>query len=155
MKIKEEIESLDNFTEMIDNQIIKNRVVHLLEWYAKKATCYKRYYYVLSIALIIINASIPVIHQFEWEQSKIIVSSISATASIIASILTLVSVKDTWFRYRKHVELLKTECMLFNCRCGDYNEDDREKIFISNIENISSGERAYWKRFKNENKNEC
>ncbi|MCT4618218.1 MAG: DUF4231 domain-containing protein [Marinisporobacter sp.] len=154
MKLKEEIESLDNFTEMIENQIIKSRVKHLLEWYVKKATSYKCCYYILSIAMIIINASIPVIHQFKWEQSKIFVSSISAIASIIASILTLVSVKDTWFRYRKHVELIKTECMLFNCQCGDYSKEDREKIFIENIENIISEERGYWEKFKFKNENE-
>ncbi|OPD38846.1 hypothetical protein AL714_00320 [Clostridium botulinum] len=143
MKLKEELRSLNNFIKTIENEVIKNRVEHLLIWYVKKATYYKRMYYMLSIMITIINAIIPVINQLNWELKSLAVTIISSIASIIASIITLLSVKDTWFRYRKYVELLKTECMLFNCRCEQYSCNERERTFIYNIERIISDERDY------------
>ncbi|QZY56943.1 DUF4231 domain-containing protein [Crassaminicella profunda] len=136
MSLKEELLSLDHLTKSIDNEIIRNRVENLLNCYIKKATYYKYAYYTLSIVIIVINAGIPIVHHLHWGKSILFVSISSAVASVIASIITLLNIKDIWFRYRSNVKILKKECMLFNCECGNYDDKNREKIFISNIEDI-------------------
>ncbi|MFP3648060.1 DUF4231 domain-containing protein, partial [Paraburkholderia sp. SIMBA_054] len=86
--------------------------------------------------------------------SLILVSIIAGVASVLASILTLVSVKDTWFRYRKHAELLKRECILFNCHWGIYEDEDRERKLAVSVEEIISNEREYWEANKINKKGE-
>lgn len=134
--IKDEMLSLGHLTKSIDNEVIRRRIEDLLTYYTKKATYYQYAYYILSIVIIVINASIPVIHHLHLEKSIVIVSISSAVASVIASIITLLNIKDIWFRYRRNIKILKKECMLFNCQCGNYNGEDKEKIFIVNVEDI-------------------
>ncbi|MEJ8555146.1 DUF4231 domain-containing protein [Tepidibacter sp. Z1-5] len=150
MKLKDEIQAVKDMTKNIENEVIRQRVEQLLVWDVKKATCYKRAYYLMSIVIIIANASIPIINQM-WTgpNGRLTVSSISGLAGVIASILTLVNVKDTWFRYRKFAELMKTECILFINKCNPYNGENRECLFVNKIELIVSGERGLWEdKFK-------
>ncbi|WP_165773172.1 DUF4231 domain-containing protein [Bacillus mycoides] len=144
MSLKKELISLEFYTTNIKNEVTRNRISHLLEWYVKKGTYYKRTYYLINIIIVVINASIPIINQLKFSFSLILVSIIAGIASVLASILTLISVKDTWFRYRKHAELLKKECMFFNCHWGIYEDGEREKMLVVKVEEIINDEREYW-----------
>lgn len=148
MRLKKEKKSLRNFTENIDSKIIKERVDHILEWYICKASFYKTLYYSLSVVLIMINASIPIINQIEFRESSLLVSIISSVATVITSVITLFAMKDTWYRYRFSVELMKKECMLFNIKHKMYANADRNEIFIERFESIIENERAMWKSDK-------
>ncbi|MDP4146615.1 MAG: DUF4231 domain-containing protein [Bacillota bacterium] len=82
---------------------MKDRVENVLLWNINKAKYYKNMYYGMSIIIIIINASIPVINQIQnFDNSKLVVSITSAVAGVVASILTLIGIKDKWYRYRKY-----------------------------------------------------
>lgn len=149
LKLKDEIQAVKDITVNIKNKMIRDRVEQLLVWDVKKATCYKRRYYSMSIVIILANASIPIINQM-WTgpNGRLTVSIISGLAGVIASILTLINVKDTWFRYRKFAELMKTQCILFINKCDPYNGEDRECLFVNNIESIVSDERDHWESSK-------
>jgi len=41
MRLKNELKALQYYTKDIENELIKNRVIHVLEWYVRKATFYK------------------------------------------------------------------------------------------------------------------
>ncbi|MCR8744298.1 DUF4231 domain-containing protein [Romboutsia lituseburensis] len=153
--LSKEKESLEMYTSKIQDEYIKNRIDHILSWYINKATFYKRLFYTLSVILLVINASIPFINQLGLDDSPIIITGISTIATIITGILTLFTMKDTWFRYRNHVELIKSQCSLFNGQVGIYSKDNREKQLIRNIESIIDDERGLWKldKFKEENDN--
>ncbi|PFS25407.1 hypothetical protein COK45_05080 [Bacillus thuringiensis] len=154
VSLKNELNSLEFYTINIKSEVTKNRINHLLGWYVKKGTYYKRIYYLINSLIIIINASIPIINQLNFTFSLILVSTIAGVASVLASILTLVSVKDTWFRYRKHAELLKRECILFNCHWGIYEDEDRERRLAVSVEEIIHNEREYWEANKINKKDE-
>ncbi|GAA0864026.1 DUF4231 domain-containing protein [Paraclostridium tenue] len=147
-----ELESLVIYTEEIETKIIKDRLEHLLDWYVRKSIFYKRMFYILSIISIFINALIPVLAQLTWQEKDIIISGMSAGAGIITSILTLFTAKETWFRYRDHVELIKQECVRCISKSGDYKKiekkEDRECALIENVESIISAERALWGKLK-------
>lgn len=155
MRLKDELEFVGKILEYIENDVIKERVSHLIIWYCKKSTYYKRINYFLAILVIVINSTIPVINQSSFiveESNKLLVSSMSALASIIGSIAVLLNVKDTWYRYRKYCELMKTECILFINKCEKYSNEDREQIFVIQIEKIITDERNKWEisKFKND-----
>ena len=148
MWLKKELSSLQHYTKEIENELIRNRVSYLMEWYVRKCTYYKNIYYSLSVLLIVINASIPILNQTVWKYSKITVSIISSLATISTSVMTLFTMKDTWFRYRNSVELMKKECMLFSGRCNEYSRHYRETLFIKRFEDIIENERKTWQKNK-------
>lgn len=151
--LKKEINSIEIYTSNIVNKKIKYRIEDVLHWYIRKASFYKTLFYVLSMVLILINTSIPCINQLNVENSSILVTFISSIAAIITSALTLFTMKDSWFRYRNHAELIKKECSLFNAETGIYSESEKEKLLIVKIEEIIGQEILSWEARKKETNN--
>ena len=145
--LKKELNSLNIYTENIKDELIKKRIEHLLDWYIRKANFYKNLFYILSMLLIIINAIIPVLSGTQINNKDIVISCISSIATIITSSLTLFTMKDTWFRYRNSVEIMKSECIKFNCNLNEYNGNN-EIILAQTIEHIVENERDLWKQIK-------
>lgn len=98
MKLEDELSSIEIFTSNIENPVIKQRVYQVLSWNIIKSTRYKRMFYILSILILILNASIPVINQIE--KFPIVVTIIASISSVITGIITLINFKDVWYRYR-------------------------------------------------------
>ena len=138
MKLEDELSSIEIFTSNIENPVIKQRVYQVLSWNIIKSTRYKRMFYILSILILILNASIPVINQIE--KFPIVVTIIAS----ISSVITLINFKDVWYRYRVTAEKIKTECMLLNCRLGQYSCVNREKKFLIRIEEILAEDQESW-----------
>lgn len=145
--LNKELESIWIYTESINNDLAKKRIEHLLDWYIRKANFYKNLFYILSFSLIVINALIPVLINTEIMNKDLIISGISCIATIITSSLTLFTMKDTWFRYRNNVEVMKSECIKFSQKIGIYKDND-ESIIIENIEQIVKNERGLWEKMK-------
>lgn len=154
MKLKDEIESIDIFTRSIQDEIIKKRVHQVLEWNIKKATNNKRIFYCLSILILVLNASIPIINQLNGYAA--IVTAVSSIVTVITGVVTLINFKDIWYRYRLTTENIKRECIMLSCKYGEYKDEDRENKFIRNFEKILLDERDLWvrHRFENESENE-
>lgn len=146
--LTKELGTIDIYINGIENHIIKKRIEHILEWYIRKSTFYKNLFYWLSLLVILINAAIPIMNQMKFIYYENIVSIISAFASVFTSCITLFTTKDTWFRYRKSVELIKKECMLFSSKDEYYQDENRETLLIKNVENIISSERQSWEKVK-------
>ena len=99
-------------------------------------------FYILSILVLILNASIPVINQIE--KFPIVVTIVASISTVITGIITLINFKDVWYRYRVTAEKIKTECMLLNCRLGQYSCVNREKKFLIRIEEILAEDQESW-----------
>ena len=149
---KKELNSITIYINRIQDEDIKNRIKHILDWYMRKATFYKNLFYMLNFNLILINASIPVINQCIFDYKELTVSIISAIATVITSCISLFTMKDTWFRYRKYVENIKQECILFHCHRGRYRQQHLENDLMESIELLISEERQAWgnSKFSNE-----
>ena len=133
MKLEDELSSIEIFTSNIENPVIKQRVYQVLS---------KRMFYILSILVLILNASIPVINQIE--KFPIVVTIVASISTVITGIITLINFKDVWYRYRVTAEKIKTECMLLNCRLGQYSCVNREKKFLIRIEEILAEDQESW-----------
>ncbi|EOU1755917.1 DUF4231 domain-containing protein [Clostridium perfringens] len=142
MKLKDELEAIEIYTSEIKNTIIQKRVGQVLEWNIKKATKYKFLFYLLSIIIIILNASIPIINQINGYE--ILITIISSIVLALTSIISLINFKDTWHRYRYTAEAIKGECMRFNCRTIEYRDENRDTVFLERIERLISAERELW-----------
>ena len=107
MKLEDELSSIEIFTSNIENPVIKQRVYQVLSWNIIKSTRYKRMFYILSILVLILNASIPVINQIE--KFPIVVTIVASISTVITGIITLINFKDVWYRYRVTAEKIKTD----------------------------------------------
>lgn len=145
--LKNELESISIYIEEIKNNAAKKRIKDLFNWYIRKAVFYKRVYYILSFLLIAINAVIPVLISIDFEQREITIAILSFIATVITGSLTLFTVKETWLRYREHVEMMKSECIKFSQGIGEYKDKEESKL-IENIEKIVQNERDTWKSTK-------
>lgn len=143
--LEKELDSLDVYVFRITDNAIRLRIRHLLDWYIRKASFYKFLFYLLSMVLIVINALIPILNQSALENKDLIVSIGSSIATIISSALTLFTMKDTWFRYRNHAELIKEECMKYNSCYGDYYNNQNQSLLSENVELIIRSERNMWR----------
>lgn len=146
---KYEIGTINIYIEPIENEIIKKRIRQVLTWNIRKANFYKIGFYLFSILVIIFNASIPIFN--EISEKRVIITIISGIVFFLTSILTFINFKDSWYRYRLTIEIIKNECMKYNCRYGEYATEKREELFFVQIEKIILEERKLWidNRFKN------
>lgn len=145
---RNEIQNLENYYIKFSNSNNSAIINKTLEHYVQKSIFHKNLFFNLSIAVIILNASIPLINSIPDLKTNILTSIASTLTVIITSILTILAAKDNWMRYRSYAEELKTECNLFNNNIGEYsceNIELKEQRFILSFERINKSERTLWK----------
>ncbi len=137
----------------METNYIETRLNGQMEYYHKKCTRRRNEYYWLSGISIVINAAIPVlsIGIESTGRLKYVVAILSATTSILTSLLLLRNTKDTWVRYRSTYEKLKHEKVLFETSSGKYVTAN-EQEFILACEAIMMSEHTAWKELLNDTK---
>lgn len=116
-----------------------------MEYYNNKSVALRKEYYWLSGISIVINAVIPIL-SIGIESGgllKYAIAALSASASVISSILLLRKTKDTWIKYRSTYEKLQKEKILFETSSGKY-ATATEKDFILACETIMESEHDAW-----------
>jgi hypothetical protein len=152
-----EMKSLATYTVTLSDEKVSNAVKSTLEYYVKEACRNKFCFFLTSIISIILNATIPVLYQFEIDKIERIIIIISTISAIATSIAGLFWLKESWLRSRESAERLKSECNKFNGKVGKYNteEKEREDEFIMVFESIHTANLTQWKEsHKEENNND-
>lgn len=128
---------------------IDTRLDSQLEYYRAKCSNLRSEYYWLSGASIVINAVIPILSMGIESAGvlKYIIAALSASATVMSSILLLRKTKDTWIKYRSTYEKLKKEKVLFENSAGKY-ETATEKDFILACEEIMESEHNTWEELQ-------
>ena len=133
---------------------IGTRLNSQLEYYHNKCMKLRSEYYWLSGISIAINAIIPILSMGIESTGflKYVIATLSASASVMSSILLLRKTKDTWIKYRSAYEKLKREKALFENSAGIYAAAN-EGEFILACEDIMESELNAWVEL-NQNNNE-
>lgn len=146
---------ISNLLEKMDNENIKKYVAHQLYTYAEKARYNKRCYYIFSIISLSAPAIALVFNNLSeaTDSTKLLVSILSAVATIATGINSLVKFKETWIRYRSYCEILKREVTEYITGVGDYKakKDDKEakqEIFYQKLSKRIIEEENEWKNAK-------
>lgn len=134
----------------MEQEYVKNRLSGQMKYYKEKCASLKKEYYILSAANIILLALIPVVTLAadKFTPIKYIIASMSATASILSSILLLHRTKDKWLEYRSTYEQLKSEEAKYSFHIGIYadkEEKERDHLFMERCEDIMEREHTDWK----------
>ena len=147
MRNNNELINLEAYYVKLSNEKASRVINNTLVYYARQAIRYKRIFLILSVLTIVLNAGIPVINQID-DSNKLVITLMSSINLVIAGVLSLLSVKETWSRYREACEKLKIECNNFNAKACPYNSSNyrvNESFFLSTYEEITMAERKLWK----------
>ena len=133
----------------MNSNYIDTRLNNQLEYYHTKCSKLRLEYYWLSGISIVINAIIPILSMGIESAGalKYIIAVLSASVTVMSSILLLRKTKDTWITYRSTYEKLKKEKVLFENSAGKY-KTATEKDFILNCEEIMESEHIEWEELQ-------
>lgn len=164
MKKREKIETdkvyIPKLMEGIRDEQLRQQIEHELYTYARRAVFYKRCYYILTCATIILPALVSVVNVVPSDspnEIKLTVTILSAVSAVAAGVLGAANVHEHWTSYRSACENLKEEIFLYVKAVAPYDIDDskeRESKFVSNLLNLYHQENSRWKdnvRKKDEN----
>lgn len=139
---------------MLKTDYITNRLDKQMGYYHKKCISLQREYYIISIAIIVINAVIPVLSMGIDSVGvlKYLIASLSSLSSILSSVMLLRKTKETWVEYRSTYEKLKAEKILYETSSGRY-QNGAEEDFILVCETIMGSEHNAWKELVHNTQN--
>lgn len=126
-----------------------NRLAQQIEYYDKRSSRFKRWYFGLSILNIIVLALIPVISlgADSFPAVRVTVALLGAGAAIITSSLNLLKFKENWLEYRYTCEALKAEREKHEYQAGDYKGlkfDEADALLVERCEAIMTAEHSTW-----------
>lgn len=134
---------------------IQKRVDNQIEWYEKKAAFNKFRYRIIEIIIIVSGALIPFINSVtifypNKDPQTVPYPSLLFISSLLGFIITIVTglskmekYFESWTLYRTNAEVLKKEKFMYLNNAGQYSklpQEDRDKLFVENIEFILSSE---------------
>ena len=128
---------------------LSERLNPQIEYYDKRSSRFKRWYFGLSILNIIVLALIPVISlgADSFPAVRVTVALLGAGAAIITSSLNLLKFKENWLEYRYTCEALKAEREKHEYQAGDYKGlkfDDADALLVERCEAIMTAEHSTW-----------
>jgi hypothetical protein len=132
---------------MNEEKYLCDRLEDQINWYGKKSTSNKRYYYSFKTSEVILAAIVPFLIALSEKDElplKIVAGVLSVFVGIIASILIVFKFQEKWIQYRSTSENLKHEKYLFGTKSGIYASDPKFHVFVERIEFIISKENLDW-----------
>lgn len=149
-------EFLADMKEDKAKKYIVSRIIGQIDYYSKRSQQYQKWYYVLSIASVCLNAAIPIFVLLGNIESisflvKVIIALLSALAGIFASIITIMNYRELWVQYRVSCESLKAvmdRYFLGVAEFRDKNDDEKLEILEGICSDIMCKEHGIWKQLK-------
>jgi hypothetical protein len=124
------------------NEYYNKRYTSEVNWYDEKSISAKKWYYSLQISIIVIASLTPI---FAFSGSKWLTTFASIIVAVSTGIIKFMKVEENWINYRGVCELLKKESSYFKAGINEYSQlDEKEKIFVSRVENLISRENSTW-----------
>lgn len=133
-----------------------NYIEDQYHYYDKKSISCKKQYYVLVSLHIMTSALIPFIALLidVWPLARYIVAFMGSIVSILSAFKISFGLHNNWIEYRTTAETLKFHEYLFITASSPYDNDDREKLLINNVNLIVKEENRSWRSAElNNNKN--
>lgn len=142
-----ELKTLNSYYIKLDSERTQGVINNSMLYYVTRARMYKLLFVGLSAGLLAINCSIPVVNQMQFKGGGIWITLLSSVAAFISGLITLIGLRDKWFRYRTVAENLKTECNLYNSNSGKYRElsdAGKQDLLIQRFEEINGTDIQMW-----------
>jgi len=129
-----------------ENEYLKQRVEVQRRWYSKRSRQNKRWFYCLRIMEIVLAALIPFLVASELPETwKIpVVGFMGICIAVITGIMSLCGFEKKWIAYRTTSETMKMLKYIYITHASPYDDQNRFKRFVNDIENLISKENKEW-----------
>ena len=134
---------------MNEEEYIKNRLCDQINWYSKKSSRCKRWFYVARTIEIVLASVMTILVTTPVLKNFFLIPFFSLGIVIIVSLLALYKFQELWISYRTTSESLKHEKYLFKTKTPPYNEGGSFNLLVKNVEKIISSENSLWKQNRN------
>ena len=136
--------------EMTPGEYIQDRVEQQINWYDRKSTSNKKWFYFLQIIVLVMSVAVTVVSilsiVFESIWIRLGIGTLGAIATIATGIISICQFRKNWIEYRTTAESLKCEKYMFKTKTGFYAENDPFPVFVERIEALISKEHKDWKQ---------
>ena len=165
---KEEYFILEKVLPLLEDANVKDLYTYLTGWYMRRSHGSKWKYYICSFLFALFTGLVPVlttikgVYYTQLNCFDVLTALLAFLASLCAFIVNLSRCSENWIRFRGSAESLKAEVCLFLNGVGDYeglNDDnvgkdanERTKMFIKRILEITGSEKDLWMAGAKENK---
>jgi len=142
---------------MTDQEYIKTRVDHQIEWYGRKSTRNRYWYQSLKVSEILLALLIPLLAGLITNETgylKYVIGILGFLVAAISGVINLFKFHEKWTEYRVMAETLKQERYLYLTKAGMYSDDQAYNRFVERIEGHLSRENLDWSRYIKEQKQE-
>lgn len=128
---------------------IEERVLGQINWYDKRSVKHQNTYKRMSFISIILTSFIPILTLLSDSglYIKVAITTLSTSATAIASILTLNNSKELWVQYRANCEILKSVLHRYFTQCDEFkiSSEDAFNMLVSSCEQYMTKEFLTWK----------
>ena len=135
---------------MTPEEYLENRVEQQINWYDRKSTYNKNWFYSLQIIVLVMSAAVPVVSilstVFESIWIRVGIGILGAIAAIATGIISVYQFRKNWIEYRTTAESLKYEKYMFKTKTGLYTESGTFPVFVERIEALISKEHKNWEQ---------
>ena len=139
-----------NAQQMNQDEYIKKRLDHQIEWYDDKSVKNQKWFKRLQVIVIIAAATIPFLSGFLVESTqylKFIVGILGLGIAAITAVLGLYQFQENWLEYRTTCESLRHEKYLFLTGIDPYNVDEPFFLLVERVEGLISKENTNWSNY--------
>lgn len=153
---QKELEDLQTLYQGIPDETLKARIQSSGEWYIRGAFRYKRLFYTLSFAGIVIPVLVTAANGILTAETQ---ANLVKNLTIICSALTALSTallsfskcREKWTLYRTSIEKIKKELVLY---WAGKQEEAELKNLINRLEKVMEEEKAEWVKIEKKDERE-
>ena len=134
---------------MDEAEYLKERLDDQIDWYDRKSSRNKAWFYTFHITQIVIGALIPFLAlQVKASQIRLdlIVGLLGVVVAVAAGLVTLCKFQELWIGYRTTAETLKHEKYLYRAKSAPYAVKNALPILVDRVEGLISQEHTSWQR---------
>lgn len=138
---------------MDDKKYISERLENQINWYSKKSTKNKNFYYFFQVVEIFLAASIPIMACFAFSNIiiSVIIGIIGGIITVIETVCKMCKYHENWIQYRYISELLKHEKYLYITKTAPYDNEAAFNYLVERAERIISSENVNWVGINSDN----
>lgn len=128
----------------IEDENIKNQIYNALVWYVIKTSRYRIYEYILNIINIVAPTMLVFFSKYVSEDCFGGQLMIAIVGTFAAAAKSCSKLNEKRICYRCAAEAIKSETVLYINHVGIYASEERDEIFVKNIDQIRKEENSNW-----------
>ena len=140
-----ELNYVKNAAENISNNVIKGRIINIIEWYIRGAYYQRGRYFAATIAATACNTIIPIIVLVNKPDFvDVFIAILSATSGFFLALSAHYKWHSNWLNNRRNAELIKSSLVLYLTKSEPYDLNNADTVFISELERMVIMEGNNW-----------